>query len=314
MPDDAPSRGAPPSQQPDAQHDTPKADDKPDGSDAPSTPKPDEHITSIFDILIPNFAFLEVLNGLFVTFPTEIVDRILFAGRFGTRHTTKFTFTQINDQYKEGIKGLDAAILWSLAVIIICWSVFFLLPADKTVTIPYIGFPLSRADWLAISPAIILAMQVFFTSALLRVMILRHGIARILEAADADEIKKGDIGDVTNLHLSGFFGTLLMLLHLLSIFKKIKLIVFYWVAIGFIAVALLAPQITLLAMIVWLFGSGYYLSAIAYFVLTAIIGTAAILLMIAAIWLYASSSFLTFAGPRSAAPPKRRRGRAAGSS
>lgn len=325
MPDDAPP-ALPPEQSAD-RDDNLKVVDKVDKAHPSSTTISRPLTGSVFDFLLSIVPYLQILQDFLVSFPTKTVDKILFAGRFGTRHTTKFVFTQINDQYKESIKTLDAAVLWSLAVIIICWSVFFLLPIDKTVTIPYIGFPLSRADWLRISPAIILSMQIFFASTLMRMMVFRYGITRILQAADTAEIKKGEIGDVTNLHLSGFFGTFMIFLHLLSIFKQIKLTVFYWTAISIIVAVLLAPQITLLSIIIWLFINGYYVSAIAYFILTAIIGTAAIVLMLAAIWLYTSSGFLIFSEPRSptaatgesresegqevAAQPRRRRGRGA---
>ena len=136
-------------------------------------------------------------------------------------------------------------------------------------------------------------------------MILRVGIGILLEKVDQKDLRKGEVGDTSNINLAGFLGMLIMLLRFTSAFWDESMRLFNLaslILLGLIALVLIAPQITLWLIIVWLLINGYYVSAFVYLILTVIIGITSLFLVVATAWLYSAAG----QGRKAAAPPVRR--------
>lgn len=288
----------------------PQSDTRSGEPDEPSPQTPADHLAStlvshtpILNATHGGVKFFGTLRERFMDAAISLASHLLFVDQLNELHKTKFTFSQINEQYKESIKTLDSALWWGFGVVIFCWYVFILLPDNGT--IPVLGLPLSKSAWLNVSPAILLAMQVFSLIAIMRIMILRVGIGILLEKVDQKDLRKGEVGDTSNINLAGFLGMLIMLLRFTSAFWDESMRLFNLaslILLGLIALVLIAPQITLWLIIVWLLINGYYVSAFVYLILTVIIGITSLFLVVATAWLYSAAG----QGRKAAAPPVRR--------
>jgi hypothetical protein len=157
-----------------------------------------------------------VITFLSEILPARTVKELLFNGEIRNEHKTKYALTITTDRYKDSIKGFNQAVAFNVGFAVIAFYGYIALPPTAQITIPLIGFSVSRLAWITIVPLISYGLQTLIFTTFIWFMVLRLGIKLLYEAVGVTE----DFGDVTNILLEGTLGQMWIILRVTQLFKS----------------------------------------------------------------------------------------------
>lgn len=224
--------------------------------------------------------------------PNWIVEQLVFGGKIGSLHSTKFFFNEINEQYKASISLFNLSVLWNIFLVLFCWSLYFVLPPSDKVTAPILGIPISRASLITTAPIAILILLLFTATSLMRVAALRVAILKIITEFTRKEEQAEDFGDTTDLCLHGFVATYLATFLAFNFVHRSRLRVYYWLLTSVLLAMVLSPVLTYLITIFILVSQGWFFAAYIYAILLFFAMVIIFILLVTTFLLYLNSRLI----------------------
>lgn len=161
-----------------------------------------------------------VLTHVQKLLPAYAVPELLFGGKIGSQHRTKFAFNETVDRYKASIKDLNRSLTLTIGLTVIALYAYLVLPASGEVEVPFVAIKVSRLLWIRTVPAIAYGLQVLGFTAFIWFMLLRLALRLLLSQRTGTE---DDYGDVTNIALEGPLGHLWMILQIRRLSFRLEL-------------------------------------------------------------------------------------------
>lgn len=204
--------------------------------------------------------FVNIVWGwLMKLLPEHVVTGLLFDGKLRDQHKTKYAFNELAERHKQSIKAFNRAILLSIGFSAVAMYVYFVLPADATVEVQFIGLSVTRQVWIYVAPVISYGLQTLSFATFCWFMLLRLGVKLLTRERGTEE----EFGDVANIVLNGILG------HIWLIFRIGNLVrlwsyLWYLPLLVLLVIVVLSPTLVCLFFIIQLFIAGSFALGVTY--------------------------------------------------